>query len=406
MSHKNPDDFIAAEYLFLAYTAVIALPIIVLELIFLRKPSFVQPKDERYFIRVCIKSIGLFTTLAAIAFIYWLIPFYGKDGATGLKNLLSFYLNEIGIFFVLQGIIVSLFYLSITDRTLKQPYDGLWQVGNYILSSLKITHTIKDTSLIKQHILQWCVKGFFLPLMAMWLLNNIRYFQGLDPNVWDFFTVAATTDNLIKAYGPSLSLLYTVDLAFAIAGYMLTLKLLDTHIRSAEYTWSGWIACIMCYPPFLYLMNEQLIQYNNGTDFMTYFAASPYAQMSCGFGILLLTFFYTAATVQFGIRFSNLTHRGIITNGIYAYTKHPAYITKNLSWWLMYLPFLAFFYNHNFEMAVHHSIMLFCLNGVYYWRAKTEEKHLMNDPVYAQYAQYIAEYGLIARIKKVILPKK
>ena len=39
-------------------------------------------------------------------------------------------------------------------------------------------------------------------------------------------------------------------------------------------------------------------------------------------------------------RFSNLTHRGIITNGPYRYSKHPAYLAKNLSWWLVSMPFM------------------------------------------------------------------
>lgn len=34
---------------------------------------------------------------------------------------------------------------------------------------------------------------------------------------------------------------------------------------------------------------------------------------------------YAWATIMFGGRFSNLTHRGIITNGPYPWTKHPAY---------------------------------------------------------------------------------
>ena len=45
--------------------------------------------------------------------------------------------------------------------------------------------------------------------------------------------------------------------------------------------------------------------------------------------------------MAFGFRFSNLTHRGILTHGPYAWTKHPAYLSKNLFWWFAVLPFLA-----------------------------------------------------------------
>jgi protein-S-isoprenylcysteine O-methyltransferase Ste14 len=34
-------------------------------------------------------------------------------------------------------------------------------------------------------------------------------------------------------------------------------------------------------------------------------------------------------------------HRGIIINGPYRYTKHPAYFAENLAWWLVSVPWLA-----------------------------------------------------------------
>jgi hypothetical protein len=60
-----------------------------------------------------------------------------------------------------------------------------------------------------------------------------------------------------------------------------------------------------------------------------------------GAWLVLLTGIYAWATVAFGFRFSNLTHRGILTHGPYAWTKHPAYVSKNLFWWCAVLPFLS-----------------------------------------------------------------
>ena len=60
-----------------------------------------------------------------------------------------------------------------------------------------------------------------------------------------------------------------------------------------------------------------------------------------GAWLVFLTAVYAWATVAFGFRFSNLTHRGILTHGPYAWTKHPAYVSKNLFWWCAVLPFLA-----------------------------------------------------------------
>ena len=60
-----------------------------------------------------------------------------------------------------------------------------------------------------------------------------------------------------------------------------------------------------------------------------------------GAWLVFLTAVYAWATVAFGFRFSNLTHRGILTHGPYAWTKHPAYLSKNLFWWFSLLPFLV-----------------------------------------------------------------
>jgi protein-S-isoprenylcysteine O-methyltransferase Ste14 len=50
--------------------------------------------------------------------------------------------------------------------------------------------------------------------------------------------------------------------------------------------------------------------------------------------MVLLTGIYAWATVAFGLRFSNLTYRGVLTNGPYAFTRHPAYLSKNAFWWM------------------------------------------------------------------------
>ena len=103
---------------------------------------------------------------------------------------------------------------------------------------------------------------------------------------------------------------------------------------------------------------------------------------------------------SFGGRFSNLTHRGIITNGPYRYTKHPAYLAKNLSWWLLAMPFMV---SDGVGAALSRCALLLCLNALYYLRAKTEERHLALDPVYVAYAAWIDEHGLLRWLNRVPL---
>ena len=45
-----------------------------------------------------------------------------------------------------------------------------------------------------------------------------------------------------------------IFVVFATVGYVLTLKPLDAHIRTANPYAAGWMAALICYPPFI-LMN-------------------------------------------------------------------------------------------------------------------------------------------------------
>ena len=60
--------------------------------------------------------------------------------------------------------------------------------------------------------------------------------------------------------------------------------------------------------------------------------------VASGGALLFLTAIYAWATVAFGMRFSNLTYRGILTHGPYRWTRHPAYLSKNLFWWCRRCP--------------------------------------------------------------------
>jgi len=121
----------------------------------------------------------------------------------------------------------------------------------------------------------------------------------------------------------------------------------------------------------------------------------PWRQVATALLIIALLAVYSWSTVVFGLRFSNLTHRGIITNGPYRWSKHPAYIAKNLSWWLISVPFIA---GAGWMQAVQSCLLLTGVNLIYFLRAKTEERHLGSDPVYRDYVRFIDRYGLFASL--------
>ena len=150
----------------------------------------------------------------------------------------------------------------------------------------------------------------------------------------------------------------------------------------------------MCYQPFWSLISRQYIDYDTGLSWGAWLHDTPWLYDLCGCVILFLVAVYVWATIAFGARFSNLTHRGIITNGPYRYTKHPAYLAKNLSWWLISMPFML---SGSVEATLRRCLLLLLLNLIYYLRAKTEERHLALDPVYQRYVEWIDAHGLAAR---------
>jgi protein-S-isoprenylcysteine O-methyltransferase Ste14 len=110
--------------------------------------------------------------------------------------------------------------------------------------------------------------------------------------------------------------------------------------------------------------------------------------------LVFLTAIYAWATFAFGIRFSNLTYRGVLTNGPYRYTRHPAYLSKNLFWWCSVLPFLVT--SGSWLDAVRNTVFLGLVSTIYYWRARTEEAHLLGeDPRYREYYDWMRQHGLI-----------
>ena len=191
--------------------------------------------------------------------------------------------------------------------------------------------------------------------------------------------------------------MFVVDVQFATVGYLLTMKPLDAHIRTANPYLAGWVAALICYPPFILMGDNGPLDYHVGTaDWAYWFEGHPTLLWLWGGLLVGLTGIYAWATVAFGLRFSNLTHRGILTHGPYSWTKHPAYVAKNAYWWLASMPFLVT--SGSIADFVRNTALMAVVSGVYYWRAKTEEKHLLSDPAYKDYAEWMDRNAPIPRL--------
>jgi protein-S-isoprenylcysteine O-methyltransferase Ste14 len=145
------------------------------------------------------------------------------------------------------------------------------------------------------------------------------------------------------------------------------------------------------------MLSQNYLKYGSGTTWNVWLADLPTLKVFWSIAILALTLLYLSATIQFGLRFSNLTHRGILTNGPYRWLKHPAYVAKNLNWWLISLPFLS---TVGIGESIRLSMLLIGVNTIYYLRAKTEEAHLSVDPVYREYLQFMRRNDLFALARR------
>ena len=281
-------------------------------------------------------------------------------------------------------LLISVPYMLWLDRRLVEPRDGCYAFGRWLIAP----GAQVEGRAIGHHFRAWAVKGFFTAFMLSIVPGNFAALVSVE-----------MSEVLVNPYMTGLwaiNLLYLVDVHIATVGYILTLKPLDAHIRTANPYGMAWVAALICYPPFI-LMNGGPLDYQiGGADWGYWLAGHEALMIVWSVVLVILIGLYAWATMAFGIRFSNLTHRGVITHGPYALTRHPAYISKNLSWWVGSLPFLVT--SGGWVEGARNTALLALVSSVYYWRAKTEEKHLLADPAYRAYWDWAQANALVPRL--------
>ena len=334
-----------------------------------------NPRPLREIMDITITKVaGLWATWSILGFLYCLCRWYWRgqylfamDVMTGLAPLL--FLGTIP-------------YVLWLDRVLVNPRDASWHFG-----AMLVGRETFDRSEVAHHMRAWAVKGFFCAFMFSILPGGFSNIVLMD--------YTAVLGDPIVLGNAMVETMFLVDVQIAMVGYLLTMKPLDAQIRSANTYLAGWVAALICYPPFILMGGGGVLDYRtNGSEWTFWMQGMPVLQWIWAAALVLLTGIYAWATVAFGLRFSNLTYRGVLTNGPYAFTRHPAYLSKNTFWWLSTLPFLTT--THSTVDAVRNTIILAVVSAVYFWRAKTEEAHLLaEDAKYREYHAWMAEHGLV-----------
>ena len=306
--------------------------------------------------------VGLIALYAVV-----LIPFYGAY--PWLRSKAHVFLQGLWFSFLRLRRPPSRAKQAVAAR---QPFRLPWRVGL--------------TPAAKQAALALLLKFFFAPLMLNWCLMHVADMSGrtleLISNLKDGITGRALFDGSL--FWACFQLILFVDTFLFTIGYIVEVPALKNRIRTVDPTFFGWFICLACYPPFNGFTEQYFFEWQS-TDFPRYETTTLH--FIANISILVLMAIYSWASVSLGFKASNLTNRGIVSRGPYAFVRHPAYITKNLAWWIGALPTLYLQYAMGNVRGFWYA--LFALTGwstIYLLRAITEERHLLlTDNGYAQY---------------------
>ena len=325
-----------------------------------------------------IKIAALWATWAILGALYCLARWYWQGQYLFAMEVLA--AAAIPLF------VLSVPYVLWLDRHLIEPRDSAWHFGAMLLR-----HEAYDPAEVRKHWRAWIIKGFFGAFMISILPGGFTVVVEAD--------LAAIAADPVKIGSLLITLLFVVDVQIGTVGYLMTFRPLDAHIRSGNPLLAGWLAALICYPPlvFAFMGSDGMFAYEINTPGWAHWLGGHTALLWLWAAWLaFLTAIYAWATVAFGLRFSNLTYRGVLTNGPYRFTRHPAYLSKNLFWWFSTLPFLVS--SGSVVDMVRNTFFLGCVSAIYFWRAKTEEAHLLGeDPKYREYHAWMERHGMITR---------
>ncbi len=239
---------------------------------------------------------------------------------------------------------------------------------------------------VKKVLLLYLVNFFFLTLMARFIVQEFHGFEEAWSNIFsDQFHILSWYQQYKTFFLLLFHLLFTIDVGIAVIGYSIASRWLFNRTKSVDATLSGWMIALICYPPFN-TITTQFFGYNGLPThnlFTNEYILALILAMVISFYLI-----FVWATVALGFKFSNLTNRGIIDRGPYAYIRHPAYVAKNSAWWI----------DNTFVLTnIWATVALAIWNLIYILRALTEERHLKRDDDYQRYIEKV-KYKFIPKI--------
>jgi protein-S-isoprenylcysteine O-methyltransferase Ste14 len=298
--------------------------------------------------------------------IYFIVPFYSDFLGLNTKTALLVY--AIGYTFI--GFVFYTFHRHSSSSK------GLLILRYFrrLFLSLKNKEIFKPEPEEKNALLFGMVKFFFFPIMLNFVFSNFSFLISSIPKIGvkSFTTIGGFNTTLFPVL---LTAIFFFDTLVFTFGYAFESILLKNKLRSVEPTIFGWAVALICYPPFNGIFGKFL--HWSANDYFS-FNNEIYTFILRIFIVLLLSI-YLSATFALGTKSSNLTNRGIVSRGPYAIIRHPAYISKNLAWWITTIA----------SGSIEGILTIAVWSFVYHLRAITEEKHLMLDSDYVEYCKRV-----------------
>ena len=292
--------------------------------------------------------------------------------------------------------VVSALFILAAYRVRGPSIHGGYQLGLVLIGRMREV----DWYLLRDDLLSWFIRGFFLPINFCELVLSIDAFRGQEFSLLNGSWVAGEYYLLL--------MIYALIVATVTPGYLFGSRLINTETKAISSSWFAWTVTLACYSPFEAVFFLNLFDYNPSSPdpswmqpWVTHMGNIPFLLGIVGSAILLFSLVHLWAEAQFGIRSSNLSNRGIITTGAYRFCKHPVYFTKCAVWFLIWMPFLS---GVNIVDDVRLTVLWLCVCGLYMLRCLAEEKLLADDPAYVAYALWMDEHGSLKGLGKMFPP--
>lgn len=333
---------------------------------------------------------------SSLSFLYFAYFFYTQN-----QTFLNFAWGNIGftfnnfsieIFWVFSFILYAYVILFIPYYLIYGSPSKARLVYIYIWEILKGSKNYDERH--KNALLAWIVKLFFAPLMLVWItshtFNLINYSYDAYSQIGNWsFLIFFNSYFFIWAF----TAILFFDVLFFTLWYLLEWPVFKNTIKSVQPSFIGWAVVLICYPPLNNNLTNLVGWYSQ--DFPQF--TSAFIHVPLNISILILMCIYAWASISLGLKASNLTNRWIVRKWPYKFVRHPAYICKNLSWLIWWIPMLLVSFS---DINITTSAVLFWLTSwtfVYYMRAMTEEDHLSLDPDYIKYKQQVP-YKFIPKV--------